>query len=84
MAKRKGRDKGRKATPRNKRKPRKRRHIAFRINIEDEPLYSLNSDEEPDERTRKAEEEEALANQEAFGEMMHSLPSIKTDKTRRI
>jgi len=81
MAKRKGRGKG-KAPPRNKRKPHKRRHIAFRLKIEDEPLYRLDhSDEEQDDRTRKAE---AKANEDAFGEMMHNLPSIKTDNTRRI
>ena len=84
MAKRKGRGKGKEA-PRNKRKPRKRRHIAFRLKIEDDPLYRLFDDDEmQDERTRKAEQAEAEEAEDAFGEMMHNLPSIKTDKSRRI
>ena len=84
MAKRKGRGKG-KALPRNKKKPRKRRHIAFRINIEEEPLYRLDDGyEQPDEKALRAQQEQDEEDADAFGEMMHNLPSIKTDKTRRI
>ncbi len=86
MAKRKGSGKGkRKGGVRPKRKRQKRRPIAFRINIEEEPLYRLDEGyEETDEKALRAQQEQDEEDAEAFGEMMHNLPSIKTDNTRRI
>ena len=81
MAKRKGgkRDKRPKAKA-------KRRVVAFRINIADDPLYQLDRDfgMTPSPSQLKQEEEQAQVTADAFSSMMNNLPSIKTDKSRRI
>jgi hypothetical protein len=71
----------RKAKVKRKRKPKSRQILAFRLPVVPEKLYLLQ-DNDLQQATDTVEADESSAAK--LAEYLHNMPSIPTDKTRRI